>query len=309
MPTVNILTEDFAGMKSQAIGLAERAGFAKNFCLLKPKPLWKLISAPYWPFPLKGVEPFCLGNSFINLSVGSVGGVVNAALQTNSTPKIHIQNPRISVTKFDLVIAQPHDHLYGSNVLISRNAIHKISPHVLSENKKKWFLKLKRPDKPIVSVLIGGNNGRFRLAFSEAELICNQLKKLINQEGISLLLTPSRRTNPKIIALFKEKLAPLGAYIWDGNGENPYLGFLACADLILVTIDSVSMISEAIATQAPVMIIPLPGKSKRIFAFIQSLIGLKRIKIFNGDFVSWNVSPLDDTEEIVYQVKKRLNIF
>ena len=39
--------------------------------------------------------------------------------------------------------------------------------------------------------------------------------------------------------------------VWDGQGDNPYFGMLALADLIVVTQDSVSMISEAAATTAP----------------------------------------------------------
>ena len=38
---------------------------------------------------------------------------------------------------------------------------------------------------------------------------------------------------------------------------------LALADAIVVTMDSVSMISEAVATAAPVMLAPLPGRSRR----------------------------------------------
>ena len=56
------------------------------------------------------------------------------------------------------------------------------------------------------------------------------------------------------------------------SGENPYFGMLALADAIVVTMDSVSMVSEAVATHAPVLLAALPGRSRRIEAFHQTLL-------------------------------------
>ncbi|MDI2111788.1 mitochondrial fission ELM1 family protein [Commensalibacter nepenthis] len=303
-----ILTEDFAGMKSQAFGLAERAGFQKELCSLIPRKPWSFISAPYWPFPLKGVEAFNISESPVVISVGSVGGVINAAIRQSGRAAIHIQNPRISPDKFDLVIVNPHDQLSGKNVIVSRTALHHISSQILSENKGKWTSFFRQDTSPLVAVLIGGNNGRFTLGKSEAEIIAYQLVDLIKTENVHIALTPSRRTGKEAIAVFKQILIPLGAYIWDGEGENPYLGLLACADFILVTIDSVSMISEAVATSAPVMILSLPGKSKRISLFIHSMQQENRVKLFRNRLESWSVSPLDDAEDVVFKVKNILGL-
>lgn len=87
------------------------------------------------------------------------------------------------------------------------------------------------------------------------------------------------------------------------------MGFLACADFILVTTDSVSMISEAVATSAPVMIIPLPGKSKRISSFVQSMQNLDRVRLFKGKLENWPVQPIDDTPKIVTALQERFNLY
>ncbi|MDI2090331.1 mitochondrial fission ELM1 family protein [Commensalibacter oyaizuii] len=303
-----ILTENFAGMKSQAIGFAQRAGFQTELCHLTPKLPWSLISAPYWPFPLSSVQSFEVADSSILISVGSVGGVINAALRKKGRPSIHIQNPRISACKFDLVVVNPHDNLTGENVLVSRTALHHITSELLLKNKNLWSGHFKTDEQYLVTVLIGGNNGRFILGEKEAHHIADQLTELIKVEKIQVALTPSRRTNPQVIKIFQDRLVPLGAYIWDGKGDNPYLGLLACADTILVTTDSVSMISEAVATPVPVMVLPLPGKSKRILSFIQSMQEQNRIKIFDGHLEEWAVKPLDDTEEIVFKAKRYLHL-
>ncbi len=308
MSKVAILSENYAGMKTQAVGFAYRAQLNFQLFDLKPKFPWKLISAPYWPLPIKSIEPVEIGEVDAIISVGSVGGVVNAALRHKKQLAIHIQNPRIALNKFDLIIANPHDYIEAENVLISRTALHHITSTLLKKSKNKWYNRLHDLNKPLVSVLLGGNNGRFKFNLKVAEQIGYQLQNLLKNNSISLAITPSRRTDPIVLQTLKSLLNPYDVFIWNGNGENPYLGLLACADYILVTIDSVSMISEAVATSVPVMIIPLPGNSKRIFSFIQSMIRENRVKIFNNKLENWSVNPIDDTDEIIQKAKLRLGL-
>ena len=47
---------------------------------------------------------------------------------------------------------------------------------------------------------------------------------------------------------------------------------LALADAIVVTMDSISMISEAVATEAPVLLASLPGRSRRNGLFTEALL-------------------------------------
>ena len=101
-------------------------------------------------------------------------------------------------------------------------------------------------------------------------------------------------------------LTPHGAWIWDMTGENPYFGLLACADAIIVTEDSVSMISEAVATTAPVLLAPLPGGSRRIGAFTNALIQEGRVRPFAGRLELWQTSPLDDTQAAADEMRHRL---
>jgi mitochondrial fission protein ELM1 len=119
---------------------------------------------------------------------------------------------------------------------------------------------------------------------------------MMRLDHVSLAITPSRRTDPLAIGALKANLFPLGAWIWNGAGDNPYLGLLACADLIIATGDSVSMISEAAATTAPVMVAALPGRSRRIAAFTPGLVAERRVRFYAGRYEPWPVTALDDTD-------------
>lgn len=98
------------------------------------------------------------------------------------------------------------------------------------------------------------------------------------------------------MAVFRKRLEPHGIAVLTGSGDdNPYMGMLASADMIAVTTDSVSMISEAVATSAPVLVFPLPGRSSRISRFVKTLEDAGRVKWFDPAQVLWDVMPLDDT--------------
>ncbi len=52
---------------------------------------------------------------------------------------------------------------------------------------------------------------------------------------------------------------PAHSYLWGDGGENPYPGYLALADEIIVTSDSISMAHEASLTGRPVHLFDLPA--------------------------------------------------
>jgi mitochondrial fission protein ELM1 len=81
---------------------------------------------------------------------------------------------------------------------------------------------------------------------------------------------------------------------------------LALADAIVVTTDSMSMISEAVATRAPVMLAPLPGRSRRQAAFIDALVSEGRVRRFTGRLELWPVEPIDDTPAAAAEMRRRL---
>ena len=80
--------------------------------------------------------------------------------------------------------------------------------------------------------------------------------------GLAEFGDSSRRTGApgksELIKTFAEK-----GFCWDEIGENPYHDILAAADYIIVSGDSINMLSEAVATAKPVFIYRLPEKNHR----------------------------------------------
>ena len=96
--------------------------------------------------------------------------------------------------------------------------------------------------------------------------------------------------------------------MWDGAGDNPYYGLLALADAIVVTEDSVSMVSEACATSAPVLLASLPGRSRHIGLFNRLMIEDGRVRPFAGRLEVWPVEPINDTQAAGDEVRRRLGL-
>lgn len=309
-PAAWVLTEPLAGLTSQAVGLAERTGLDFSQRFLKRRFLYRFLAPSLWPRPLAAVEPSALAPPVAPVVIGCGGGaaVVAADLRHFGCALVQIQHPRIDPHRFDLIIAARHDEISGANVFITRTALHRVTPQRLASAAFLWGPRLAHLPRPLVAVLVGGAHGHYRLGASEAERLAYGLAAMMRRDRVGVALTPSRRTDLAVRRIFAEALTPLGAWVWDGQGENPYFGLLALADAIVCTIDSVSMISEAAATSAPILLAALPGHSRRQRRFLEAMTAAGRAREFTGRFVLWPVAPMDDTDEAAAEVRRRLGL-
>ena len=90
--------------------------------------------------------------------------------------------------------------------------------------------------------------------------------ELAIREGGSVLATTSRRTSRRVANTLERSLGEACAHFhhWEPSNQqsrNPYMGYLALADAIVVTGESASMLAEACATGKPVYIYPLNERS------------------------------------------------
>jgi mitochondrial fission protein ELM1 len=304
-----IILEGYAGLRAQAMGLAEAAGLTGDLRELKPAAPWKWIAAKFWPNPLAAVrEAVTAPLPALAIGCGGMAGAVLAALRRPSLPVVQVQNPRIDIRRFDLIIANHHDELTGPNVFVVRTALHRVTPERLAAEAEIWRPRLAHLKRPLVTVLLGGSNGRYRLDREVGARLAADLAEMVRRDNVGIAVTPSRRTDPAVTEVIRAALEPLGGWVWDFTGENPYFGMLALADMIVVTQESVSMISEAAATTAPVMFAHLPGSSRRQGIFLRTMMQEDRIRPFQGRFAHWAVTPLNDTPEAAAEMRRQLGL-
>src|SRR6185437_7433416 len=94
-------------------------------------------------------------------------------------------------------------------------------------------------------------------------------------------------------------------WIWDGSGENPYFAFLAAADIILVTEDSVNLATDAATTGKPVHVLAMAGGGRKFERFHADLAARGVARPFDGRLATWSYAPLDETRRAAAEVLRR----
>lgn len=182
------------------------------------------------------------------------------------TKLVHLGRPWAPPERFDLVITTPQYFVpERANVLTVGMPLHAVTPAALAESAPAWEPRLKHLPRPRIAVLVGGVSSPFRFAAEEGGSLGRLANGRAMQTGGSLLVTTSARTDPKAAAAIERALtAPNHFHRWRaGAADNPYRAFLALADEIVVTGDSISMLAEATATGKPVFIFDLGGMRER----------------------------------------------
>ena len=184
------------------------------------------------------------------------------AQQGGDTRIVHIGRPWARPEHFDLVITTPQYRLAEHpRVLQNTLTLHRVTPRRLALEAERWGPRYAHLPHPRTSLILGGDSGPYTLGPGNARVIARQVCKRVRAEGGSLLVSTSARTRPAAIdALLASLDVPFELYRWKPDDpDNPYFGMLALADMLVVTADSISMISEACATGKPVWLAPLGG--------------------------------------------------
>jgi hypothetical protein len=297
-PVTWVLHDGKAGMASQALGLAEAAGFSFLERRLHIRFPWICLPPRFWFLPLAATKP-TLSPPWPDLVIGCGRNTAMPALAIRRasggrTLAAQIQNPGVGGGEFDLLVVPKHDRLHGPRVIMTRGAVHRVTTARLAAERAR-FPALAALPRPILSVLIGGANRAYRLTLRRLGEIADAVADVLRTRGGSALVTPSRRTGATGIKLLRGRLQNLPVAIWDGCGENPYFAYLALADAFMVTADSVSMISEAAATGNPVHILDLDGGNAKFARFHAAMQAAGITRPFSGQIESWRYPIPDDT--------------
>jgi len=309
-----VLTDGKPGMENQCLGLAEALGMRVERKRILPSVPWKYLPPPLWFAPLhaggSGSDPLKPPWPDLLIATGRATVAPSNAIRRASrgrTFTVQIQNPGVAFDRFDLVVPPHHDRCIGSNVLSTRGALHRVTPERLAAEAARVAPQLAHLPRPLVAVLVGGTNRAYQLTPEIGRSLAQQLAILARARGIGIALTPSRRTGAQVEAALRAALAAVPAVVWDGTGENPYFGYLGLADYIIVTADSVNMVSEACATGKPVYVVDLKGSSAKFRRFHDSLQADGITRPFTGMLEHWKYAPLDDVKRVAAEIRRRMH--
>jgi mitochondrial fission protein ELM1 len=170
---------------------------------------------------------------------------------------VHVGRPWAPARRFDLVITTPQYRLpEHPRILQNSTTLHGVNAERLGAESRRWSPRLANLPSPRIAVMVGGHSGPYAFGPHAARCLGEAASALANSRGGSLLVTTSARTpHAAITALEEATSVPAQVYRWrPDDADNPYYGYLALADELIVTCDSIAMLSEACATGRPVHI-------------------------------------------------------
>lgn len=320
-----VLDDPRAGTAAQALGIAERLGL----------PFRRIPLAWSWMAHVAGLAP---GGSLLGLSPASRAALGDTAA-TQDAPDlvlsagrrsavvalwlksrfgcriVHCMSPGLAgllrSDVFDLLVIPDHDRPpVAANILPIIGAPHRVTPLKLRQARDAWEERLAHLRRPRVALLVGGPPRATDMPPERAHRLARQVARLVHAGGGSVMATTSRRTGSEATEAIASGLA--GArnvlYRWGEPGENPYLGYLATADAIIATADSVSMISEACATDAAVFVAIPEQADLRKRRFLDSLVEAGQVRPLGEDFSPWPRPKLDEAGRVADEIRARFGL-
>lgn len=302
-----LVTDGKAGHEAQAEGVAVALGVAYEWVRVDPRGLARLM-APWGP----AARDFKPGPPWPAIVIG-IGRTAMPALRAvrkragAQTFAVALQDPRTGAGIADLVWVPEHDRLRGGNVVTSLTPPNRFDGALLARLRAEPDAAIDALPGPRVMLAIGGASKVWRYTAADIARLSEAIAAL-GRQGASFLVTPSRRTPAPVAEAVAAALAPFPHILWRGEGENPYARFLAKADGIVVTADSVSMTGEACSTGRPVYVFRPSGGSDKFRRFHDALACAGRTRVLDAATpldLGWAGVPLCSAETIAREIELR----
>ncbi len=302
MNKFNVITisEGAAGMRSQIEGLASLISEDyKNFDL-KIKSFFKYLPIELIPsssFAYINLSSLKIEKNTILISCGKKS--VKASIYLKNKYKkfifnIHIQNPKVNNKLFDLIVCPEHDNLDSENSISTLLAIHNIKFNKNARNNK------------IINFIIGGPNKYFKFNQQTQKKILNEIKFLSEKFNVNII--PSRRTPNSLL----DELSKI-------NAENIYMSedlfnpkeygeLLSQAHLQIVTWDSISMISEAISSEAGTFLFKFEEElcPKRYHQFFDNITSSNFAQFYDHNIKPYEISISEYNEALKTKILNKI---
>ena len=266
---------------------------AREFCVELAGP-WRWL-APHLRWPWAQALPREIRAALhappeLVVGCGRASASITAMLRAHvpGCRAIQILDPRIAPKHFDWVIAPAHDGLTAPNCIETLGAMTAVDETWLTD-AAHGFPDLAAAPSPRLAVLIGGAHRDWTFDVAALERLLEAAAQWQLATAGSVWLTSSRRTPVQFEARLTAFADAPGRKVYLAPGQiparsalsvgtataadlrNPYPGFLALSDALLVTADSVNLASEACATGRPVFVFESARTSGKLARFHAAL--------------------------------------
>ncbi len=259
-----------------------------------------------------------LSTQFADVIIACGSGTIPISLflkRENQARDIVIMKPPFPYDLFshDVMLIPYHDRFskHSDRVIRLRTALSPTQPRKLTQEREKLESQLQLKDENVMSVLIGGDTKDYIYNKEMFTNTIDSLIKIVRKYSYTLLVTTSRRTRPDIIEVVKAKLSqePLCKLLvipTEKNIKNVVFGMIGVAKIIVVTEDSISMISESVQSGKQVLVLKMAsrGMPQKHIRFQENLIREGLIRVSKHDGLLDNFSDLLDKKSKGYNFQE-----
>jgi mitochondrial fission protein ELM1 len=241
----------------------------------------------------------------IIISVGRKSALVSALLKKKyrDVKLIQVMNPNLPYYLFDYIISPKHDNNKEAfaEILLTPSLSNK---ELLPSEAKKWPEFKKSSD--ILTVIIGGDTKNKKISVESYKIFLEKILPLKTNKQIYILT--SRRTGEKNEAFIKKTVGDNANVItWsEAKLNNPYLALLYYSKNIIVTADSISMISDSVSAEKNTHIYLDGFGEKKQQEFANNLIKEGYANSFNSNLKAVKKKYKNETEEVINKILKTL---
>jgi len=271
-PRVWVLTDTHPGNTTQTVGLAQALGWSYETKALRFTPFIHLHDILFGAFGatrlgLQRAQSAPLALPWPDLVITTGWRTAHIARWIKKQSRDHTRLVQMGrkgthvAALYDLAISCRYFRLPPHPQRVETLApITQVSSEKLTQAAERWRDRFATAASPRIALLVGGSSYAYRFDPETAQRLGEDVRALATSVGGTVFATTSRRTGPQATAALKNALGKSCVFHeWQPQQtENPYLAFLALADILIVTGESESMLAEATATGKPVYIYPLP---------------------------------------------------
>jgi mitochondrial fission protein ELM1 len=307
-----VLHDGAAGNQRQALALASALGLAAREWRLRPNFMARWFAprlAPAAVFQSDFMRALAHEPPALAIGCGRQAALATRLARAAGARSVQILDPRLPTQHWDLVVAPAHDGLSGDNVISLVGALNVIDEAWLRRARERWRELLALPG-PRTAVLVGGPTADTPFDEESLAKMCEKLEATLARDGGRLLVCGSRRTPREWSGALRARFDGSYHALWldENDGDNFYEGALACAQRIVVTPDSVNMVSEACATALPVFVAEPARAGGRIAAFLRELVARGRVRAQTVALEDFDAQPLRESARVAAQVRQALSL-
>ena len=306
-----LLTQGMHGMISQVEGLAKALDIDFTHHTVELKNFWKNIPPKFTPISQNVYKKIGQTDFDLIISCGRKSVIPSIHLKNCLKRKvinIHIQDPKVNFSNFDLIVAPEHDSIDGQNVITTKGAIHYLTESEIIKNKDYLNSFIKKDDRKICALIMGGPTKYYDYSSRNMKNIFSLLSEFVKKNDLQIVVIPSMRT-PKATIDYASEWFGKNHTIINNVDKKAYLSALSISKNIVVTCDSSSMISEAALTGKPIYIANIiPRRNdKRFIKFRNLFRELNIIRNLGEKEENWNYIKLDETNRVARIIKQKIN--